>query len=183
MVGCLAQRNNRTFKFPPSIITSPPPPLLSVLWLSFVHPLSHAPPLPWTQSPNPSQFTLRPLGTGVHSLRRPILYVCVCVLLTPSTTSPPLSFLCARPGGTSQPETKMQYYYEFITPDICWPPSGAVMQKTWLNLAFSERVLKNTKNKWPFPTLVCFSPSHTISLKPIARYRYYFSISMILRFP
>lgn len=36
----------RGFNLPPSIITSPPPPLLSVLWLSIAHPLSHAPPLP-----------------------------------------------------------------------------------------------------------------------------------------
>lgn len=181
MVGCLAQRNNRTFKFPPSIITSPPPPLLSVLWLSFVHPLSHAPPLPWTQSPNPSQFTLRPLGTGVHSLRRPILYVCVCVLLTPSTTSF-LSLCQARWDVAAWDKDAILLWIDYtrylLAAFRCCDAENLIKPGI-----FRERVLKNTKNKWPFPTLVCFSPSHTISLKPIARYRYYFSISMILRFP
>lgn len=98
------------FNLPPSIITSPPPLLLSDLWLSIVHPLSHAPPLPWTQSPNPSPFGPRPLGTGVHSLRFPVLCVCMCVclLLTPSNSGSFLSLCQAR--WDAQPETKMPHF-------------------------------------------------------------------------
>lgn len=53
----------------------------SALWVSIMHPLSQASPLPSTQFPALSPFTLRPLGTGVGSLWVPY-YLCVLFILS-----------------------------------------------------------------------------------------------------
>lgn len=58
-------------------------------------------------------LTPRLLGTGVHSLRSPVLCACVCVWVCCShrpTVAWALPCVCAKQGRTSQPETTMQHF-------------------------------------------------------------------------